>query len=233
MFRLITNSPVEEKILSRATEKLNVSELVVESGKFNKDSVETDNSMERKRMMEILLTDFDGAQPKGSEKSGSDEADDEDGEGSDSSEKEDLNEMLSNNEPDYQLYASLDEELEKKGGVLAPLYTDDNDIPDWVRFPQGGAAGVASMAASSDNGARKRKTVMYDDGLTEKQFLRMMEKQADDEEKRPKKKARTEKQAPSTASAASDEELESGPASMSTASQTHTSSGALTDWTFR
>jgi hypothetical protein len=35
VFRLVTNSPVEEKILSRATEKLNVSELVVESGKFD------------------------------------------------------------------------------------------------------------------------------------------------------------------------------------------------------
>ena len=64
VFRLITYSPVEEKILSRATEKLNVSELVVESGKFNKQSVESDNSLERKRIMEVLLTDFDSAQPK-------------------------------------------------------------------------------------------------------------------------------------------------------------------------
>jgi ATP-dependent helicase STH1/SNF2 len=224
VFRLISNSPVEEKILSRATEKLNVSELVVESGKFNKDSVETDNSMERKRMMEILLTDFDTAQPKGSEKLGSDEADDEDGDGSDASEKEDLNELLSNNEPDYQLYASMDEELEKKGGALAPLYTDDSDIPDWVRFPPLGAAAAASMAAASDNGARKRKAVMYDDGLTEKQFLRMMEKQAADEEKHAKKRAKTEKHAPAAASVASDEEQGAAPASMSS---------ALTDWTFR
>jgi ATP-dependent helicase STH1/SNF2 len=225
VFRLISNSPVEEKILSRATEKLNVSELVVESGKFNADSVETDNSMERKRMMEILLTDFDTVQPKGSEKSGSDEADDEDGEGSDASEKEDLNELLSNNEPDYQLYASMDEELEKKGGVLAPLYTNDNDIPDWVRFPPLGAAAAAAMAATSDNGARKRKAVMYDDGLTEKQFLRLMEKQAADEEKHTKKKLKAQKHAPTAASAASDEEQEGAPpASMSS---------ALTDWTFR
>ena len=61
VFRLITNSPVEEKILSRATEKLNTAALVVESGKFNKGSVESDNSLERKQLMEILLTDFDNS----------------------------------------------------------------------------------------------------------------------------------------------------------------------------
>ena len=59
VFRLVTYSPVEEKILSRATEKLNMSELVVEAGQFDKRSVENDNSLERMRLMEVLLTDFD------------------------------------------------------------------------------------------------------------------------------------------------------------------------------
>jgi ATP-dependent helicase STH1/SNF2 len=59
VFRLVTNSPVEEKILSRAAEKLNMSELVVEAGKFDQRSVENDNSLERKRLMEVLLTDFE------------------------------------------------------------------------------------------------------------------------------------------------------------------------------
>lgn len=51
VFRLITTSPVEERILSRATDKLNLTGLVVEAGKFNK----TSKAQERKEMMETLL----------------------------------------------------------------------------------------------------------------------------------------------------------------------------------
>ena len=40
------NSPVEEKILSQVMEKLNMSELIMEAGKFDKSSVESDNSLE-------------------------------------------------------------------------------------------------------------------------------------------------------------------------------------------
>ncbi len=60
VFRIITQTPVEEKILSRATEKLQMNELVVEAGKFDKSGQgKEDNSLERLKMMELLLTDFD------------------------------------------------------------------------------------------------------------------------------------------------------------------------------
>lgn len=190
VFRLITNSPVEEKILSRATEKLNVSELVVESGQFNKDSVDNDNSLERRRMMEVLLTDFDtNMQPKGipSEKSGSmggDDDDDDDGSGD--SDKEDLNELLSNNEADYQLYAAWDREQEQAGHKPVDIYTSKEDVPDWILYPQ--KPGTKGNMVLADEGPRKRKDVMYDDGLTEKQFLRIMDKQAVEEENSKKRK---------------------------------------------
>ncbi|RHY57242.1 hypothetical protein DYB34_001038 [Aphanomyces astaci] len=51
VFRLITNSPIEEKILSRATEKLNMNNLVVEAGKFHAKSKESD----RRAMLESLI----------------------------------------------------------------------------------------------------------------------------------------------------------------------------------
>ena len=227
VFRLITNSPVEEKILSRATEKLNVSELVVESGKFNKESVESDNSLERKRLMEVLLTDFDGSQPKvATEKAGSDDGEDDDMEGSDSGGKEDLNELLSNNEMDYQIYSAYDEELELKGEPRCVVFDDDQGIPDWILHPTpaGSATGnfvVQDMGSSS----RKRKAVTYDDGLTEKQFLRIMEQKADEEEgKKPKKRSKT-KSSEATASAQNQtEEADRETAPVST---------GLTDWTFR
>jgi len=47
VFRLVTDSPVEERIISRATDKLNMTGLVVEAGKFNRDS----KAAERKWVM--------------------------------------------------------------------------------------------------------------------------------------------------------------------------------------
>lgn len=221
MFRLITYSPVEEKILSRATEKLNVSELVVESGQFNQQSVDTDTSLERKKLMEVLLTDFNAAQPKSavSERSGS-EAGDDDDDSSSGSDEEDLNELLSNNEADYQLYAEFDKRRHEVGLVVPALYSTIAEVPEWVMNPQ--KAGLKGSLAPMNDGPRKRKDVVYDDGLTEKQFLRIVDKQAVEEEKG-KKKAKAGKSTVATPSKAADDEVEPGVDSGTT----------LTDWTFR
>ena len=221
VFRLVTYSPVEEKILSRATEKMNVSQLVVESGKFNKDSVDSDNSLERKRLMELLLTDFDTAQPKNTtEKSGSDDEDDD--AGSEASDKEDLNELLSNNEADFQLYSNYDKILEAKGQGPAPLFTSPSDVPDWILHPQ--ETGRQSVFTATTDDFRKRKDVAYDDGLTEKQFMRMMDKQSIQEENA-KKKQKKGKGRPVTKFSSIEEEepLDLEPSGSS----------LLTDWTYR
>jgi hypothetical protein len=226
VFRLVTYSPVEEKILSRATEKMNVSQLVVESGKFNKDSVDSDNSLERKRLMEILLTDFDTAQPKATnEKAGSDDEDED--AGSENSEKEDLNELLSNNEADFQLYSEYDKKLEAEGKGPAPLFTSPSDVPDWILHPQ--ATGRQSVFTAASDDTRKRKEVAYDDGMTEKQFMRMMDKQAIQEENA-KKKQKKGKGRPVTKVLAFDDEEPLDDAPLDDAP---TGSSLLTDWTYR
>ena len=208
VFRMISRSPVEEKILSRATEKLNMSELVVEAGKFDKTSVENDNSLERKKMMEVLLVDFDtnankndndtvgiGSQPlqekaqatapefTGSEDGEVDDGEDDDGDNnSEASKEEDLNDLLSNNENDYQLYKSLDKiYAATKNAVDTSLFTSEDDIPDWIKYPSGKKDAAQQDTSLPGSGPRKRKEVLYDDGLTEKQFLRMMDKQFDKE----------------------------------------------------
>lgn len=231
VFRLITNSPVEEKILSRATEKLNTAALVVEAGKFNKGSVESDNSLERKQLMEILLTDFDSSAaqptPKGpSEKTGSDNGDDED-DASAASDKEDLNELLSNNEIDYDLYAKFDEDRIRKGIPLAELYTSPDDVPDWVKYPGGKEKHDKiqnGLLGDFGDGNRKRKAVTYDDGLTEKQFLRLMDKNSIEEEKQ--KNARKKARKGTAADAADDDDDNEQLAAGNTGSE-------LNDWTFR
>ena len=61
VFRLITTSVVEEKIIARATDKRNLTGLVVEAGKFNNrgggDSDQRDDG-DRKAMMEALLKEY-------------------------------------------------------------------------------------------------------------------------------------------------------------------------------
>ena len=201
---------------------------MVEAGKFNKGSVESDNSLERKQLMEILLTDFDTSNaqsaPKGpSEKSGSDNGDDED-DASSASDKEDLNELLSNNETDYALYAKFDEDRIRNGIPLADLYTSPDDVPEWIKYPGGKEKQQKIQDGLLDDlgdNSRKRKNVTYDDGLTEKQFLRMMDKQAIEEEKQKSARKKARKGAKADA-AEDDEELVAG----NTGSE-------LNDWTFR
>lgn len=219
---------MEEKILSRATEKLNVAELVVESGKFNNDSVETDNSLERKRLMEVLLTDFETTANARlsvgtTEKSGSD---DDDENGSEGSDKEDLNELLSNNDLDYQLYEDIDKQRQATGQDLCTIFTEEEDVPEWIRNPGANAGGRGALGFSAEalEGSRKRKSVAYDDGLTEKQFVRMMEKQAAEEENS-KKKVKLKRAVQSEA--AIDSESVEEPLVEAT------SQSLLTDWTFR
>lgn len=190
VFRIITQTPVEEKILSRATEKLQMNELVVEAGKFDKSGQgKEDNSLERLKMMELLLTDFDQNQTeRGAATSEEDfENDTNDGEEEDS--KDLLNEMISSNDDDYTLYCKMDMER-----TDAPaLYANVEDCPDWIRYPNGKPDENQDLL---DDGQPeflgKRRAAagdkVYDDGLTEKQFCRMMDKQATEEEKDKKKR---------------------------------------------
>jgi len=245
VFRMITRSPVEEKILSRATEKLNMSELVVEAGKFDKTSVENDNSLERKRMMEVLLVDFDinankdndtvgiGSQPleeKPPEFNGSEDGeieegeDDDDDNNSEASKEDDLNGLLSNNENDYQLYKALDKLKAATNDVVnTSLFTSEEDIPDWIKYPSGKKDAALQDTNVPGSGPRKRKEVMYDDGLTEKQFLRMMDKQFDKEEAAKTEQKQLKRGAKSLGASAPI----GAPVSVAVANS------ELTDWTFR
>jgi len=245
VFRMVTRSPVEEKILSRATEKLNMSELVVEAGKFDKTSVENDNSLERKRMMEVLLVDFDtnaskndsdttkiGNQPleeKGAEFTGSEDGeiddgdDDDDDNNSEASKEDDLNGLLSNNENDYQLYKSLDKMEATRNAIDTTLFTSQEDIPDWIKYPSGNKDTGPQDTGVPGSGPRKRKEVMYDDGLTEKQFLKMMDKQFDRDAAAKMEQKALKRNAKSLGASAPI----GAPVSVAVANS------ELTDWTFR
>lgn len=54
MFRLVTNTPVEDRVLNRATEKQNMEAVVIEAGNFN-TSANRKGAADRKAMLEELL----------------------------------------------------------------------------------------------------------------------------------------------------------------------------------
>ena len=106
-----------------------------------------------------------------------------------------MNELLSNNESDYNLYAKFDEDRIRDGIPIAELYSSPDDVPDWIKYPGGKEKHEKiqnGLLHGFGEGSRKRKDVTYDDGLTEKQFLRLMDKQSIEEEKQKlaRKKAR-------------------------------------------
>jgi len=203
-----------------------MSELVVEAGKFTQDSVENDNSMERKKMMELLLTDFesnankDKSQDKDKiERSSEDGEDDDDS----TSSSNDINELLSNNEQDYAVYSEMDE---KRAEAPCPaLYTDPDDLPDWIKYPSGSKE-TSEIPAFDPDAGRKRNTVAYDDGLTEKQFLRLMENQAEDDED----SARKRKAGKVMSKSDSSEAVGGGAVA---AADSNPPPGTMTEWTFR
>ena len=215
---------MEEKILARANEKLNMSELVVEAGKFNQDSVENDNSLERKKMMEVLLTDFESNANKTQEKleRTSEDGDDDDDDKDSTTNSNDINELLSNNEQDYQVYTEIDE-------IRAPcpaLYTDPNDLPDWIKYPLGSKEASEFVAFDPDVG-RKRTAVAYDDGLTEKQFLRLMENQAQNDEASARKRKVGKLILKHDMSSSAD------PSGGASQAEPFRPPGTMTEWTFR
>lgn len=204
---------------------MSVSQLVVESGKFNNENVEGDNLQERKRLMEVLLTDFEtSVQKSAPDRASSDQCDEEDDDdASEGSDKDDLNELLSNNEADFDLYTAFDHQMSAKGQHPIELFTSPTDVPDWILNPVK-TAGSQSVFTNAGDGSRKRKDVMYDDGLTEKQFLRIMDKQSVTEESA-RKKQKTVKGGLKTSFATVCETFEQTPSASS--------SSALTDWTYR
>lgn len=195
VFRLITTTPVEERILARANDKKNLTGLVVEAGKFNTRHEETpeDNN---KEMMESLLKEWitNGAQPTSSS-----ELTDE----SDVLDEDQINEMMATYDGELELYRSMDRTRNDTGGLLplseTPYWlSNESCIPkcSWLFFPQ--CSDETSQVMEVVDGdfqhgkqLRKRKEVCYDDGLTDVQFMKKMDKEQEKVEVTPATKKRT------------------------------------------
>ena len=174
ILRLISSASVEEKILERARFKLDMDGKVIQAGRFDNKSSETD----RDAMLRTLLETADMAEVGEQE-----EMDD-----------EELNMILARNEDELVTFQQLDEERARDplygtmpGCKGIPRLMAEKELPDI--YLQEGNPIEEEEAVSLGRGARERTKVKYDDGLTEEQWLMAVDDDDDSPEAAAARKA--------------------------------------------
>ena len=185
MFRLITNSPVEEQIYNRAQEKLGIDNVVIQAGRFNK--MTTDE--ERKTLLQDVI------------RSGYSKSDT-----SSPHTWEEINRMLARSDDEFQLFQEMDRErrtnarraFEANGGLgsLSRLLEFDElneslkELSRTVELESSSLPENADDALNveySENGRRRRATRgeksdaerIFIEKLSDKQFDRLLEEGMD------------------------------------------------------
>ncbi|KAJ8599552.1 hypothetical protein CTAYLR_007117 [Chrysophaeum taylorii] len=176
VFRLVAAAPVEERILARATDKLNMNSLVVEAGKFNKDS----RAHERRQMLEELLKEYACEDHNGSDQASQDNGDADSSNGEKTNEAQ-LAETIATSADELALYTKCDAERAKHGETLRPMTLDE--VPAWVKA--GNDSSLEPLPAKTNDeplfldarhrAARKKKDTPYYDSLSERNFLKLVE----------------------------------------------------------
>lgn len=156
ILRLISSNSVEEKILERARYKLDMDGKVIQAGRFDNKSSETD----RDAMLRTLLETADMA-----ESGDQDEMDD-----------EELNMILARNDDELVLFQKMDEDRAKDftygsfpGAKNVPRLMAESELPE-IYMSEGNPV-EETPEEILGRGARERTRVKYDDGLTEEQWL--------------------------------------------------------------
>ncbi|EFR00676.1 hypothetical protein MGYG_03681 [Nannizzia gypsea CBS 118893] len=154
ILRLISSNSVEERILERAQFKLDMDGKVIQAGKFDNKST----NEERDALLRTLLETAENADQINDQ----DEMDD-----------DDLNEIMARSEGEFALFQKLDAERQKNSeygpGHKLPRLLGEDELPDIYLTEENPTAPAVEEVAG--RGARERKNVKYDDGLTEEQWL--------------------------------------------------------------
>ena len=177
ILRLISSNSVEEKILERARFKLDMDGKVIQAGRFDNKSSETD----RDAMLRTLLESADMAEAGEHEEM----------------EDEELNLMLARSDDELGVFQKIDEQRRQDPVYGGPkgksrLMAED-ELPD-IYLNEDPIVEEDTEDIILGRGARERTKVRYDDGLTEEQWLMAV----DDEEDSPeaaaaRKQARKDK----------------------------------------
>jgi superfamily II DNA/RNA helicase len=172
VFRLVSKNSVEETIVKAAAAKNSMSSIVVEAGGFdNVDRGDGEEKTDKRKMMESLL---------GEEEGGGEESQDE----GEAGEMGDLflNEKMATSGEEYDLYCRVDEER-KGAGDYCELFRERGDVPDFLKHEE-----LEEMVEVL--GEREKGSVLYTDGLTEKEFTEQVEREFEAEEEGRKTKRR-------------------------------------------
>lgn len=182
ILRLISNDSVEEMILERAHQKLEIDGKVIQAGKFDNKSTAEEQEEFLKRLLDA-------------------EQGDRDNEENDSLDDDELNDILARSEEEKILFTEMDtkritdEKMNMRQGGYANRLITKEELPsvlteDITHHFERDAKELSRM--------RDKKRVMYDDGLTEEQWLMAMDDDEDTvedairrkEEKRARRKKR-------------------------------------------
>ncbi|KAM0512615.1 hypothetical protein ACHAPE_008639 [Trichoderma viride] len=165
ILRLISSNSVEEKILERARFKLDMDGKVIQAGRFDNKSSETD----RDAMLRTLLETADLAESGEQEEM----------------EDEELNMLLARSDDEIVTFQKLDEERQREspyGGPKGkPRLMGEDELPD-IYLNEGNPIEDDAEEIILGRGARERTKVKYDDGLTEEQWLMAVDDDEDSPE---------------------------------------------------
>ena len=157
ILRLISSNSVEEKILERARFKLDMDGKVIQAGRFDNKSSETD----RDAMLRTLLESADLAESGEHEEM----------------EDEELNLLLARSDQEVAMFNQMDEERQKdpiygtkSGSTPKARLMGEDELPD-IYLNEDNPVEEETEELSLGRGARERTRVKYDDGLTEEQWL--------------------------------------------------------------
>jgi ATP-dependent helicase STH1/SNF2 len=168
ILRLISSNSVEEKILERAKFKLDMDGKVIQAGRFDNKSSEND----REAMLRVMLDTAEAAET-GLEQ---DDMDD-----------EELNMILARSDDELIKFREMDEVRMRDpiygpaaGANRMPRLMAENELPEI--YMSDGNPIPDEPEEIKGRGARERKGVKYDDGLTEEQWLNAVDDDEDSPE---------------------------------------------------
>lgn len=159
ILRLITNDSVEEVILERAHQKLDIDGKVIQAGKFDNKSTAEEQEEFLKRLLEV-------------------EVGDKDNEENDELDPEELNDILARNEDELKLFNEMDTERLIREKVNSRLGGYVNRLMGKDELPEMFTEDIShhfERDTKELGKMREKKRVKYDDGLTEEQWLMAMD----------------------------------------------------------
>jgi len=174
ILRLISANSVEEKILERAKFKLDMDGKVIQAGRFDNKSSETD----RDAMLRVMLETAEAAESLEQE-----DMDD-----------EELNMILARSDNELELFNQMDSQRAKDpvygpgaGKNRVPRLMQESELPE-IYMSDGNPISDEPEEIKG-RGARERTRVKYDDGLTEEQWLMAVDDDEDSPEAAAARKA--------------------------------------------